>query len=190
MKDGKQADAMFLIIYLTSEQQSEWNAPPPSSSSYCLFLLGSMRLHCFPHDIIFCPGLCLLATVHANQKLWFMHLSCGGLDIKFNFAAVEGVPAPRSASTRCTGARGRPRGNSLLPPQYAKATFEWNICLVSEQSSVHSPRADTWKRGGEGRAPAPDCNKAASLVMVAHWNEACWMWVAEQSVSLVSITAL
>lgn len=57
---------------------------------YCLFLLGSMRLHCFPHDIIFCPGLCLLATVHANQKLWFMHLSCSGLDIKFNFAAVEG----------------------------------------------------------------------------------------------------
>lgn len=51
MKDGKRAVAMFLIIYLTSEQQSELNAPPPR----CLFLLGSPRLHCFPHDIIFCP---------------------------------------------------------------------------------------------------------------------------------------
>lgn len=80
---------MFLIIYLTSEQQAELNGP-----ACCLFLLGSLRLHCFSCDIIFCLGLFLhgmrlLASVHANQKLWFMHLSCSRLNIKFNFAAVE-----------------------------------------------------------------------------------------------------
>lgn len=175
---------MFLIIYLTSEQQSELNAP-----HRCLFLLGSPRLHCFPHDIIFCPGLFLLATVHANQKLWFMHLSCNGLNIKFNFAAVE-LCVPRAQPWHGEPGPRPPRENSLLPPQYAKATFEWNICLVSEQSNVYSLHTDTWKWGGEEKALTPDCNKAASLVMVAHWNEACWMWVAEQSVSLVTITAL
>lgn len=136
---------MFLIIYLTSEQRSELNGP-----ACCLFLLGSLRLHCFCRDIIFCPGWCLhrtrlIATVHANQKLWFMHLSLREWNIKFNFAAVElclrrapawhgepGLPPPPP-----------PRRNSLLPPQYAKATFEWNICLMSEQSSVYSLYTDT-----------------------------------------------
>lgn len=137
----------------------------------------------------FLPGLFLLATVHANQKLWFMHLSCNRLNIKFNFAAVE-VCLPRAQPWHGEPGPRPPRENSLLPPQYAKATFEWNICLVSEQSSVYSLHTDTWKRGGEEKALAPDCNKAASLLMVAHWNEACWMWVVEQSVSLVTITAL
>lgn len=94
---GGRKRAMFLIIYLTSEQQSELNGP-----ACCLFLLGSLRLHCFSCDIIFCPGLFvhgmrLLATVHANQKLWFMHLSCSGLNIKFNFAAVELCLPPAQA---------------------------------------------------------------------------------------------
>lgn len=66
---GGPVGAVFLIIYLTSEQQSELNGP-----ACCLFLLGSLRLHCFSSDIIFCPGLFLhgmrlLATLHANQKL-------------------------------------------------------------------------------------------------------------------------
>ncbi len=48
----------------------------------------------FSCDIIFCPalflhGMRLLATVHANQKFWFMHLSRSEWNIKFNFAAVE-----------------------------------------------------------------------------------------------------
>lgn len=115
--------------------------------------------------------------------------SCNGLNIKFNFAAVE-VCLPRAQPWHGEPGRRPPRGNSLHPPQYAKATFEWNICLVSEQSSVCSLHTDTWKWGAEEKALAPDCNKAASLIMVAHWNEACWVWVAEQSVSLVTITAL
>ncbi len=144
------AGAMFLIIYLTWEQPSELNGP-----ACCLFLLGSLRLHCFSRDIIFCPGLFLhgmrlLATVHANQKLWFMHLSRGEWNIKFNFAAVE-LCLLRAQAWHGEPGLPPPRRNSLLPPQYAKATFEWNICLMSEQSSVYSLYTDTRKRGGGRR---------------------------------------
>lgn len=144
------AGAMFLIIYLTWEQPSELNGP-----ACCLFLLGSLRLHCFSRDIIFCPGLFLhgmrlLATVHANQKLWFMHLSRGEWNIKFNFAAVE-LCLLRAQAWHGEPGLPPPCRNSLLPPQYAKATFEWNICLMSEQSSVYSLYTDTWKRGGGRR---------------------------------------
>lgn len=167
MKSGRWEGAMFLIIYLTSQQQSELNGP-----ACCLFLLGCLRLHCFSCDIIFCPGLFLhgmrlLATVHANQKLWFMHLSCSGLNIKFNFAAVE-LCLPRAQAWH--GEPGLPllHENSLLPPQYAKATFEWNICLMSEQSIVYFLYTDTEKCGGERKALILNCNKAVSHVMVAH----------------------
>lgn len=86
MKDGQRGGG-HVFNNIPDIGAAVWiKCPPPAR---CLFLLGSLRLHCFPHDIIFCPGLCLLATVHANQKLWFMHLSCNGLNIKFNFAAVE-----------------------------------------------------------------------------------------------------
>ncbi len=48
--------ALVLIIYLTWEQRSEWNGP-----ACCLFLLGSLRLHCFPVTsfsvlLYFCMG--------------------------------------------------------------------------------------------------------------------------------------
>lgn len=69
-----------------------------------------------------------------------------------------------------------------------------NETFVSCQNRVASPPSvqihENGEESGERRRSAPDCNKAAGLVMVAHWNEACWMWVAEQSVSLVTITAL
>lgn len=151
MKEGRREAAMFLIIYLTS-RAAVWIRWP------CLLLVfirrSEITLFFFPRDIIFHPGLFLhgmrlLATVHANQKLWFMHLSCGGLNIKFNFAAVEPC-LPRAEAWH--GELGLPelRGNSLLPPQYAKATFEWNICLMSERSSVYALYTDTWERGGGG----------------------------------------
>lgn len=163
---GGQKGDMFLIIYLTSEQQSKWNG-----LACCLFLLGSLELHCFPHDIIFCPGLFLhgmrfFATVHANQKRWFMHHSHGEWNIKFNFAAIE-LCLQRAQAWHGEPCMLLPRRNSLLPPQYAKATYEWNICLMSDLSSVYSlyRHMDAW---GGRKALILDCNKAVSRVMVAH----------------------
>lgn len=147
--EGQQGD-MFLIIYLTSEQQSKLNG-----LACCLFLLGSLKLHRFPHDIIFCPGLFLhgmrfFATVHANQKQWFMHRSCGEWNIKFNFAAIE-LRLQQAQAWHGEPRMLLPRGNSLLPPQYAKATYEWNICLMSDLSSVYSLYIDTWTLEEGGR---------------------------------------
>lgn len=133
--------AMFLIINLTWEQRAELNGP-----ACCLFLLVALRLHCFAVTsysvLVYFAWDEVAHTLHANQKLWFMHLSRGEWNIKFNFAAVELCPR-RAQAWHGEPGLPPPRRNSLLPPQYAKATFEWNICLVSDPSSVYSLYTDS-----------------------------------------------
>lgn len=149
MKDAQRAEAMFLIIYLTSEQQSELNAPP---SSLLVFIrkpeitLFSPWHHFLP-PVYFCSpqsmqiksfDLCTFPATDWTLNLILLLRRC---------ACLPPRSSPDTGGNRAPAAA--PGENSLLPPQYAKATFEWNICLVSEQSSVSSLRTDTWKRGGE-----------------------------------------
>lgn len=169
MKEGRREAAMFLIIYLTSRAAVwiRWS---------CLLLVfirrSEITLFFPPRDIIFHHGLFLhgirlLATVHANQKLWFMHLSCGGLNIKFNFAAVEPC-LPRAEAWH--GELGLPELRRIHYFLHNMRKQHLNETFVSCQNRVASTLSIQIRESVEEgeKVLILDCNKAVSHVMVAH----------------------
>lgn len=149
----------------------------------CLFSLVAVRLPCCLR--VTSSGVRVMISVHADQQLWFMHLSRCRWNIKFNFAAVDRPPPLQSSRFRLGWTDPPPPppacSNSLLPLQYARRQHlnETFVGVGSEQRLLSQFGAG---EQGRGVGAGSDCNGAVSRAGLAHENEACWMWAAEQSV--------